>query len=312
MAGLAWNALAQDADRIEGSVCQALSADARTIAATNLAIAEECRQLRDEFAAARLPLLFVKGLTVGALAYRAPLLKMGWDIDLLIDPGDLAAARELLLRRNYRLQLPRELPDLQRWHERSKESVWSREGRFYVELHTRLADNPRLVPAIDVHSGMQTVQVGPGIELPTLAPDELFAFLCVHGASSAWFRLKWISDLAGLLSRHDPGEIERLYRRSLELGARQAPAQALLLADWLFGSLEGTGLRRELQASRFNRWLCRLALAQLAADRQEPTATPLGTWRIHLNQTAIGGGMGFAASDLSRQLGDALFLRRFR
>jgi len=80
--------------------------------------------------------------------------------------------------------------------------------------------------------------VAPGIRLPTLARDEQFAYLCVHGASSAWFRLKWISDLAGVLHGQSGEMIERLFERSQALGAERAAGQALLLADRLFGSLD--------------------------------------------------------------------------
>src|SRR5687768_13644837 len=83
--GLAWNALAPLADQLPDQPREDLSAEARSIAATNLAIVAECRELRAAFERSNIPLLFIKGLTVGALAYRAPLLKMGWDIDLLID-----------------------------------------------------------------------------------------------------------------------------------------------------------------------------------------------------------------------------------
>lgn len=311
--GLAWNGLAPFGNPLPDHVKEMLSSDARSIAATNLGIAKECSDLLEVFRDAEVPLLFVKGLTVGALAYRSPMLKMGWDIDLLIDGRDLAKAAELLARRGYSLRLPSEPTQLRSWHARSKESVWSRDESFHIELHTRLADNRRLISGIDVHSTRQMVEVAAGIALPTLGRDELFAYLCVHGASSAWFRLKWITDLAALLSRDDPDEIERLYRRSRQLGAGRAAAQAVLLADRLYAVLDDTGLRQELERDAATRWLAALALDQVAGspDPMEPTATPFGTWRIHLNQLAAGGGVGFALDDLWRQAADALFLRRF-
>ena len=173
--GLVWNALAQHADRLPDQVKAVLSSDARSIAATNLGIAGECRELQQAFERSKLPLLFVKGLSVGALAYRSPMLKMGWDIDLLIDPRDLPTAAGLLSERGFTLRLPASPRQLQSWHARSKESVWSRDESMYIELHTRLADNLRLIPTIDVRSPRQLVDIAPGVALPTLAGDELFA-----------------------------------------------------------------------------------------------------------------------------------------
>lgn len=299
--GLAWNGLVSQVDQIPNVAREALSADARSIAATNMAIARECGELLEMFQQANVPLLFVKGLTVGALAYRTPMMKMGWDIDLLIDPGDLDAAAGLLTQRGYAIRLPRNPARLQSWHSRSKESVWSRDQVFHVELHTRLTDNGRLIPTIDVHSTRQLVDVAPAISLPTLAPDPLFAYLTVHGASSAWFRLKWISDFAALLQGRDATEMRRLYFQSQKLGAGRATGQAMLLADTLFGIMRSVpDLREQLNSDRATRLLCRAAM-QILANGREPTEHPLGTLPIHWTQLFLRPDLAFKLSELWRQ-----------
>lgn len=309
--GLIWNALAPHGDGIPAEARQQLSSDARLIAATNLAIAEECRGLQQTFDRAKLPLRFIKGLTIGALVYRSPLLKMGWDIDLLIDPCDLATAAGLLSECGYGLRLPASLAALQPWHARSKESVWERDDSFYVELHTRLADNRRVIPTIDIHSPWQFVDVAPGVSLPTLADDELFAYLAVHGASSAWFRLKWISDFAAFLRGRSAEQIGRLYRRSQELGAGRAAGQALLLANTLFDTLQpDPALRQQLASDRSTQLLCRAALRMLWNGKAEPTERPLGTLPIHWTQFLLQPGLNYKFSELWGQ-GNSL-LRRLR
>ena len=77
----------------------------------------------------------------------------------------------------------------------------TRQGAISSRLHTRVADHPDLLSQVGIDSPIQIVTVAKHIALPTLARDELFAYLTVHGASSAWFRLKWITDLAALLAR---------------------------------------------------------------------------------------------------------------
>lgn len=305
--GLVWNALAQQADQLPDYVAKALSTDARSIAATNLAIAAECHELGQAFAAAGLPLLYIKGLTVGALAYRSPLLKMGWDIDLLIDPRDLSASASLLSERGYMLCLPADLADLPSWHGRSKESVWHRGEGFYVELHTRLADNRRLIPTIDVNSPRRWVSIVPTAPLPTLADEELVAYLTVHGASSAWFRLKWISDFAALIHGRSDEEMVKLYQRSQEIGAGRAAGQALLLADALFDSLQASpDLKERIASDRATRLLCRAALRMMTRGRQEPTVRLLGTLPIHWTQFLLQPGMAYKASEFWRQARDVL------
>ena len=300
--GLVWNALAQHADRIPADVKEALSADARSIAATNLAIAGECRALQAAFSNEGLPLLFLKGLTVGALAYRSPLLKMGWDIDLLINPNHLIGASRLLVERGYEVRIPGRKDLLPFWHARRKESVWSRDGCLHVELHTRLSDNPLLIPRINVRSSRQEVAVAEGLSLSTLAEDQLFSYLAVHGASSAWFRLKWISDFAALIHGQSSDELERLYRVSQELGAERAIGQALLLADALFNSMNlAPALRKQLQSERMTVWLMQAALRLMTNGIREPTTRPLGTLAIHWTQFFLKAGLAFKWSELARQ-----------
>jgi len=305
VSGLAWYSLSAMGGQLPDDVASELSGDATAIAQGNLLAAIECRDLLAAFEHAGIPLLFVKGLTLGALAYRTIAIKYGVDIELLVLEPKLAETAQLLLGLGYRLAQPQKHGRLQRWHHHRKESTWIHDGkRLQIDLHTRLADHPRLIPSIGLGSPRQLVEIADGIVLPTLGREELLAYLSVHGASSAWFRLKWIADFAALLHGCRPAEIEALYRRSQELGAGRAAAQALLLADAIFGSLGGsTSLRDRLMQDPASRWLFDSALTQLAgrAEPVEPTARPFGTLRIHLSQLPLLPGWRFPLSELVRQ-----------
>ena len=308
--GLAWKALAKCAEHIPADVANTLASDARNIAATNLATAGECGALNEAFAASKTPLLFLKGLAVAALVYRSPMLKMAWDIDILVDPRDLECAAQILSGRGFQLRVPARLTDLGTWHARHKESVWSRSDGLHVELHTGLADHAALIPTLDVHALAQEVKVTDRVVLRTLADDELFAYLAVHGASSAWFRLKWISEFAALVSRDHPSEIDALYRNSQQLGAGRAAGQALLLADRLFGTLEAApSLRAQLGRDAATRRLERASLRLLLSGPSEPTDRLFGTLPIHLTQFDLLPGLGYKLSELTRQV-QRLFVRQ--
>lgn len=302
--GLVANALATLPD-VPEEIATGIAGDAQAIAASNLVATAESQRLLAQFTDAGVPLLFLKGLALGALAYCDPARKASIDIDLLIDDTDLDKASQLLRGNGYELQIPRaaDPAKLRRWHRGSKESVWAKiEPTVQIDLHTRAADNRRLIPRIDVHSPRQSIDVGSRIQLPTLADEELFAYLAVHGASSAWFRLKWIADFAGLISGRMGDEIIRLYRRSQELGAGRAAGQALLLADTLFGTLaDAPLLHEELNRDRAKRRLYRAALRLLSGDGREPTDRPLGTMTIHWTQLLLLSGPAFMLSELSRQ-----------
>jgi len=303
--GLAFKALGKSS-LLPDHALEALSEAASRIAAENLRASVACGSLLDRFEAAGIPLLFLKGLTLGLLAYGDRAVKAAIDIDLLIDPENLDGAASLLRQEGYRLSAPRESPEdriLRRWHRSWKESVWMRDScQLQVDLHTRPADNRRLIPAIDVHAPSQAVDVGDGISLPTLAEDHLFAYLAVHGASTAWFRLKWISDLAALLHGRETAEIERLYFRSQELGASRAAGQALLLADHLFGTLEeDLGFRDRLARDRVTQRLLGSASHLMTAEPVEPTEKFLGTLPIHQAQLLLMPGIRYQASEIARQ-----------
>lgn len=306
--GLVWNTLRQAGADVPEDVAGSLREASTRITRQNLVLTAESLRLAALLGEAGIRPLFVKGVSLGALAYGSIGPKMGWDIDLLVPPEAVEEAAVVLEAAGYRLSSPeggRGRERLGLWHRHWKESVWATaDGRLTVELHSRLNDNPLLLPDVGPDSPRRPVEVSRGKFLETLRTDELFAYLCVHGASSAWFRLKWIADVGALLGACTPGEIERLYRRSQELGAGRAPAQALLLCRRLFATPLPPALSAELRRDRVNRWLVAIALRKLAGRTltAELNEKLLGTGTIHLMQFALLPGLRFKYAELRRQL----------
>lgn len=304
--GLIWHSLSKLEISIPPEIAAPLSEEAMAVAEHNLRAAQQSKLLLDAFAGAGIPLLFIKGLTLGKLAYGDPFLKMGWDIDVLAPLDAIESVIVELERLNYRLAVPPikpQSPGFRQWHERRKESVWRSSDGPWLELHTRLADSLRLIPGIGLASARQNVLVAPNILLPTLAREELVAYLCVHGAASAWFRLKWITDLAALLHECTPEEVDRLYARSQELGAARAASQALILASRIYGTAVSPALAGKLQSHASNRWLANTAWDQMMREG-EPTETPFGTVPIHLAQLFLGSGIQFKIEEAARQVSE--------
>ncbi len=297
--GLAWRAIGRLALSPPADIASQLESDAVRIATDGMRAAGICAQLRGACERAGIAILFVKGLTLSRLAYGDGFVKMSHDIDILVRQSDVDRAGATLLGMGYVQAVPRHR-QLAAWHRAHKESVWTRHGAPTVELHSRLADNPRLIPSIGNDSPTEMVEVAPGIGLPTLAEDELLAYLAVHGASSAWFRLKWIADLAALLAGRDAQEIDRIARRSRELGAGRAMDVGLRLANQLFGIAVGPETKHS-SATPACRLLANASLGQLLAER-EPTERFLGTATIHLSQLLLLPGARFALSEVARQV----------
>lgn len=300
--GLAHRALAPFKALLPARVSEMLEAGGRRVAEEGLRAAVQCKQLREALAEHEIDVLFLKGLAVGKLAFGSALAKRSWDIDILVAEPDVERAAGVLEKLGYRCPVGA----VGRWHRRHKETGWFNDKLAPVELHSRLADNRRLILDIGMRSPRQTIQVLPGIELQTIAGDHLLAYLAVHGASSAWFRLKWITEFAGLLRGCSAHAIAATARNLQELGAGRAAGQALLLSSWLFGSPVPPGISQDSKVHA----LARLALAQLANER-EPTERLLGTATIHLSQLLLSSGRGFAVNEGVRQVRELLD-RRFK
>lgn len=302
--GLAWHGLRTLALHPPKDFATQLLSISRQIAQDGLRVAFASERLRSEFASRNMPLLFLKGLSVGHLAYGDAFRKSAADLDILVSPDQIAQAAALLRELGYQAVSPACDSDdiIRRWHRVSKESTWlDHEANHCLELHSALTDHQDLLIGLGTGSPVQQVMVMPGVTIGTFATDELVAYLCVHGASSAWFRLKWIADLAGLLAGATEEELSRLLGRARLLGAGRAAEQAFLLICFLFPLLpEDAPLARALQRDRTAMWLARRSLAQLLAS--EPTARPLGTLTIHLTQLMLGQGRRSAWREFRRQI----------
>ncbi len=304
--GLAWRVLAASAVEVPPEVASLLKKRALQIGRQNLLAAVECKRLRDAFAGAGINLLFVKGLTLGVLAYGSILPKAASDVDILIAPGALLPSCALLWQLGYRSVLPifGDEIALARWHVISKESVWLGADGSTLELHTSLADHPELIPSIGVGSPRQSVEIAGNVHLETLARDELFVYLCVHGAASAWFRLKWLADLAALLAGTDQADTSRLFDRAVGLGAGVPAAAALILAHQLFGvavapdRLRGWVRRAEI------RLLVRASVASMTGSRGEVELAEavFGTIWIHVAQLTMVPSLKGKIIEVRRQL----------
>lgn len=301
--GLAWAGLQSAALKIPGPVSAALQPAAARIAASNLKMALEARELQQDLRCAGIPMLIVKGLPLAALVYHDPFLKMGWDLDALVLPEHLQTAITILQDRGYTpVHSTASGEELRRWHSRRKERIWHKVGSdVHLELHTRLADNSALIPSITAANSPRYVSVVSNVELATLIDREMFAHLAVHGTSSTWFRLKWCSDFAGFLNRFSPVEITSLYESSQVLRAGRAADVALLIAARLFDVELTDQLQESLWSDPINRMLTRIALRQLLNGR-EWMDRPAGHWPMNVTQFALLPGWRFKLKELHHQI----------
>ncbi|HEY5722236.1 MAG TPA: nucleotidyltransferase family protein [Allosphingosinicella sp.] len=305
VAGLVHDGLVRAGVEAPAPLAARLADESGEIARQNLAFAAESLRLDALFA----PLghLFLKGVTLNMLAYGSLAYKQAVDVDLLVTPADYEAAIALLRGAGYRCIVPGPEPrteEILLWVKGHKHSNWVSAAGLSLELHAGLVDNPLLVQGLGAHSPGQQVEVAPGKALPTLATEELFAYLCAHGAAHGWARLKWLADVAALVSHEDGPGIERLHARSVELGGGRSAGQALLLSSILFGLELPPALAARLEGDRGTRILARMAIRNftLGGMGRELDEMVLGTAGIHLSYLLLGRGAGFKLRQLRRTL----------
>jgi hypothetical protein len=304
--GLVNEALADAGADVPEAIGADIARIGAAVGAQNLFFAAESARLQRLLDDDGIRFLFVKGVTLAMLAYGTLATKKAFDIDLLVDPSQVLAASRTLVNAGYQLSIPgHDLSPQQfeTWVTICKESLWIHQKTgMVVELHSSLVDNPRLMPNFSLKAQRAMVSVGSGIVLPTLQKDELFTYLCVHGAWHAWSRIKWLVDIAALLSQESEVEIQRLYRRSVELGGGRSSAQALLLGSRLLGLRLPAPLKRELERDRGTRWLVAIAMDAMAGrGERELDDTVFGTVLMNFSHFLIARGWRYKLFELGRK-----------
>ena len=299
--GLAHAALADAGVRVGAPLEESLPRMAQEITVGALRRAAESVRLQAALDAAGLANLVLKGAALDGLAWGRIGLKRAWDIDLLVTPEDAPAARAVLESHGYDLADPAGADEatFATWVGLSKESAFVRRTDGSVaELHWRLVDSPGLLPTLSARGPARTVTLGAGLMIRTFAPDAHFAYLCVHGASHAWSRLKWLADLGALLAGEDEAGRARLFRAAKALGAGNCADLALLLCErWLDIPIP-PDVVAETHSNRRAHRLLALALEALSGE-VEIDRRPWLEDRIILSQLDFANGWRFRSKALA-------------
>ena len=223
--------------------------------------AAEALRLQALFDQAGVTLLILKGATLARRAYGEIALRDAFDIDLLVTPAQVEPAWRILADAGYDPVIPRRplAGSARRLFQRlAKDSLHHhRERQLIAELHWRISDD-LAAPYLPPPDRRQVVDIAGSRGLVTLAEEDLFLYLCVHGAAHLWARLKWVADIAALVSQAPDGGA-RYWRAAGDAGAGRAVASGLLLAHELLG----TALPPGFEAPRS----CRLRLLVMLARR---------------------------------------------
>jgi hypothetical protein len=277
-------------DCVPADTLGGLRQEVRENARRCLLLAGWLRRVVDGLAAAGIPAVPYKGPVLAALAYGSIADRRAGDLDLLIDPGDLPAARAALERDGFRPVVA-----LEAWQERHLVRaahpygfVRDPEG-VVVELHWSVS--PRSLSAglgeALPRERLEAVALA-GTTFHTLPGDVLLLALCVHGAKHVWGRLSWIVDVAELIAARPTLDWTALLARADQAGHARELLLGCLLARDLLGAALPEALSRRIAREAELPGLARTVRAQLVL----PPGEQLGiadTARFHLGVRATWG-----------------------
>jgi hypothetical protein len=306
--GLVHDALTRARTDVPPEIVCEIGARAATLVRENLAMAAEALRLQHLFNKAHLPVIFVKGSSLAKLAFGDLGLSGGQDIDLLVPREVLPAATELIARAGYhRFDPPLEISEaqLQLLLSLRKDFGFIHETKgLRVELHWRLFLNPHAMVEDSIMAASRGVPLTETAELRTLGEEDLFTYLCVHGAIHWWNRLKWLADINALLASTPGHGVEHLVRAAEARGAGRAAAQTLLLCRNLLGMALPARLTATLGRRATERWLAATAVNVMTAGAGEehPHEVRFGTTRGSLSTFLLNPSWRYRLAELNIQL----------
>lgn len=252
-----------------GDIMEKLKGQSEQVRRQALLHAAELVRLIRKFAGHGIEVLPLKGVMLSLQLFGDPGMRHSRDMDLMVKVEDLDRTDRLLEAEGYRRIFPGAgMTARQRRYLVSEnyhfEYLHERLG-LHLELHWRCELwTPELSEKL--WGGCRPVDwIGVRIKCP--AEDALLLFLCDHGARHKWMRLKWLGDVAMLLSQR-PAECDDLLDIARRLDLALVLAQTALLTHWLYGIRLSEPLRNLIIREKSAFALATEALdAMLGADR---------------------------------------------
>jgi hypothetical protein len=282
--------------------------EAATIVHKSLALAREALRLQSLFNEAELPVLFVKGAALALQAFGNLGLRSGQDIDLLVNYETLPAAIALVLRAGYhRFDPPSDISDAQLrllMPLRKDLGFVHQATGLRIELHWRLFLNSYAMVEASIMTASRVVPLAGADGLRTLGEEDLFAYLCMHGALHWWNRLKWLADVNALLAVVADDGVEHLVRAAEARGAGRATALAIALCRRLWGTALTAPLVETIGKSFSMPWLEATALKAMTTGQseREPRDARFGTTRGSISTFLLSRSWRYMLTELSIHL----------
>jgi hypothetical protein len=218
-----------NAGAIPAQVTKDLLDRQRAQALSSLRMTAELFRILEQFAAAGVRALAVKGPVLSVQAYGDPAMRSYGDLDLLVPHRDIRSATELMLASGYEARVS--LKAIGAGKIPGQYLFCKPDSKLLVELHNdrTLRYFPRPLPMEQFFARRIRVPLD-AREAPALCVEDELILISIHGAKHFWERLIWIADVAALMTRQSSLDWERVLATAEELRATRMLYTGLQLA----------------------------------------------------------------------------------
>lgn len=221
----------------------------------NAALADELVRVLGAFAVAGVEVMPVKGIVLAETLYGSLALRPASDLDILVRPGDLAAARAALYQLGFGHRAEPLFAELYHPYHDLQYFRATDSGEVCLELHWALWDDRAYHLATDTLWERSATAALHGAHVRVLSPEDTLLHLAIHRSRSA-LRLRFVCDVAELLRQHGATlDWEYVLRQARVGGARAALFFALALPGELLGAPLPDDVLARLGISRVKRRL---------------------------------------------------------
>ena len=240
----------------------------------NLLLTARMLQVVEAFAQAGIPVVTLKGPALAQQLYGDPGMRDSLDLDLLVPSRRVEAAARLLQEHGYVLESELGWLGVRDLARRSTELTFRHASGTAVDLHWAIApaDYPCRIPESRLWASVNSVSIA-GRRVPVLGKECLLVYLCVHGTTHCWTKLRWLCDVAMVVSsvEIDWDQVDVI---AVEGDASRALSLALILVRDLLGvELPANASRRVRDEDRIAPFAARVAdRLRAPAPAPQPTA----------------------------------------
>jgi hypothetical protein len=232
----------------------------------NLHLSRELTNVLAAFHDVGIPVMPFKGPVLSELVYGDPALRMFSDLDILIPEHSVPRSAEVLESLGYRPETFNLDAFRSGFFHASEVAFVRRDHGISVDVHWRLSPG-----YYDFGPDGQDVwersiaATFNGIEIQTLAHEDLLLYLCVHASRHGWPTLRHVCDVAQTVHRATDLDWECVTRRAVETKSLRMLRIGLTLAHALLGAAIPSSMIRAAESdkkdAKVTTWIAQRLLA---------------------------------------------------